>query len=149
MPSASLPLVGLSVFFLRVGEHGCSGEISCVKHVCCACFMILVFLISRLASRQSVCSQLHELIYLKPRGTDIVAVQRSVILLHSSGVRESSRVIHHRHPSLLYLKIIDTIYIRYDISFKSGSGARVTVYGMSGTEGQDPGGTDPIDLQLP
>ena len=32
---------------------------------------------------------------------------------------------------------------------KSGSGARVTVYGMSGTEGQDPGGTDPIDLQLP
>ena len=33
------------------------------------------------------------------------------------------------------------------MSFK-GSGARVTVYGMSGTEGQDPGGTDPIDLQL-
>ena len=25
----------------------------------------------------------------------------------------------------------------------------MTVYGMSGTEGQDPGGTDPIDLQLP
>ena len=32
---------------------------------------------------------------------------------------------------------------------KKGSGARVTVNGMSGTEGQDPGGTDPIDLQLP
>ena len=40
------------------------------------------------------------------------------------------------------------IYIYY-IQYKSGSGGRVTVYGMSGTEGQDPGGTDPIDLQLP
>ena len=35
------------------------------------------------------------------------------------------------------------------MTFKNDSGARVTVYGMSGTEGQDPGGTDPIDLQLP
>ena len=35
-------------------------------------------------------------------------------------------------------------------SFKiTGRGERVTVYRMSGTEGQDPGGTDPIDLQLP
>ena len=32
---------------------------------------------------------------------------------------------------------------------KSGSGAGVTIYGMSGTEGQEPAGTDPIDLQLP
>ena len=32
---------------------------------------------------------------------------------------------------------------------KSGGGASVTVYGMSGTEGQEPGGTDPIELQLP
>ena len=32
---------------------------------------------------------------------------------------------------------------------ENGSGARITVYGMSGTEGQDPAGTDPIDLQLP
>ena len=31
---------------------------------------------------------------------------------------------------------------------KNGSGAGVTVNGMSGTEGQDPGGSDPIDLQL-
>ena len=32
---------------------------------------------------------------------------------------------------------------------EKGSGARVPVYGMSGAEGQDPAGTDPIDLQLP
>ena len=70
--------LGWSFFFFRVGEHGCSGEISCVKHVCCACLVILLFLISRLASRSLVCSQLQELNCLKPRGTDIVAVQRSV-----------------------------------------------------------------------
>ena len=32
---------------------------------------------------------------------------------------------------------------------ESGRGARVTVYEMSGMEGQDLGGTDPTDLQLP
>ena len=32
---------------------------------------------------------------------------------------------------------------------KSGSGASVAVHGMSGTEGQEPACTDPIDLQLP
>ena len=32
--------------------------------------------------------------------------------------------------------------------YKSGGGARVTVYGMSGVEGQDPSEIDPIDLQL-
>ena len=45
----------------------------------------------------------------------------------------------HPHASSLH-----TVQI-----FSTGSGARVTVYGMSRTEGQDPGGTDPIDLQLP
>ena len=39
--------------------------------------------------------------------------------------------------------------IFYYIKYQSGSGANVTVYGMSGEEGQDPAGTDPIDLQLP
>ena len=37
----------------------------------------------------------------------------------------------------------------YIKKIKKGSGAGVTVYGMSGREGQDPCGTDPIDLQLP
>ena len=41
------------------------------------------------------------------------------------------------------------IYIIYYIKYKSGSGASVTVYGMSGMEGQEPVRTDPIDLQLP
>ena len=40
-------------------------------------------------------------------------------------------------------------YVCFFVHNKSGSGARVTVYGMSGAEGQDPAGTDPIDLQLP
>ena len=37
----------------------------------------------------------------------------------------------------------------YNLFFRKGSGAGVSVYGMSGTEGQDPGGTAPIHLQLP
>ena len=45
-------------FFLRVGEHGWSGEISCVKHVRCAYLMFLVFLISRLS--RLFCFQLDE-----------------------------------------------------------------------------------------
>ena len=53
------------------------GDISCVKHVRCAYLMILVFSFEGFPG--SLCSQLDELICLKPRGTDIVAVQRSVI----------------------------------------------------------------------
>ena len=34
-------------------------------------------------------------------------------------------------------------------SQKSGSGASVAIYGMSGTEGREHAGTGPIDLQLP
>ena len=39
---------------------------------------------------------------------------------------------------------------RFDYSFlyKGGSEASVTIHGMSGTEGQEPAGSDPIDLQL-
>ena len=42
-----------------------------------------------------------------------------------------------------------THYITYYIKDKSGSGTSVTVYGMSGKEGQDLASIDPIDLQLP
>ena len=34
-------------------------------------------------------------------------------------------------------------------NIKNGSGASATIYGMSGMEGQEPAGTDPIDVQLP
>ena len=43
------------------------------------------------------------------------------------------------------LSLFDIFFKKY----KSGSGASVTVHGMSGTEGQDFAGFDPIDLQLP
>ena len=43
----------------------------------------------------------------------------------------------------------DYLHLIICMLYKSGSGARVTVYGMSGAEGQDPAATDPIDLQLP
>ena len=56
----------------------------------------------------------------------------------------SPRVIASQIPSA---RVINILYITY--YKKSGSGASVTVHGMSGTEGQEPGGTDPIDLQLP
>ena len=76
-------------------------------------------------------------------------MQRSVIRIvncwiseHFSRVRKSSRVRVHQHASSF------TLYVTKKIK-KNGSGAGVTVNGMSGTEGQDRGGTDPIDLQLP
>ena len=53
---------------------------------------------------------------------------------HESESHRESEFISFRHH-LCYIK--------------GDSGARVTVYGLSGTEGQDPGGTDPIDLHLP
>ena len=58
----------------------------------------------------------------------------------------TARVIIVFDNYLYFLHLV--IYIFY-ILYKSGSGARVTVYGMSAAEGQDPAGTDPIDLQLP
>ena len=39
--------------------------------------------------------------------------------------------------------------IIYFTSYKRGSGASVTIHGMSGTDGQEPAGTDPTGLQLP
>ena len=84
--------------------------------------------------------------HLYPDKTDCDRMQQSVIRIVNcwiseqfSRLRKSSRVRVHQHASsftLLY-------YIFW------GSGAGVTINGMSGTEGQDPGGTDPIDLQLP
>ena len=59
----------------------------------------------------------------------------------------SARVIIVFDNCLYYLHLI--IYIYIYIYIYSGSGARVTVYGMSGAEGEDPAGNDPIDLQLP
>ena len=56
----------------------------------------------------------------------------------------SARVIASQIPSA---RVINTFFITFSVV--SGSGASVTVYGMSATEGQEPGGTDPIDLQLP
>ena len=56
----------------------------------------------------------------------------------------SPRVIASQIPSE---RVINTL--QYYTSYQSGSGASVTVYGMSGTEGQEPGGTDPTALQLP
>ena len=63
----------------------------------------------------------------------------SVNSSHESESHRESEFIstrHHLHYILLKKR-------------KNDSGAGVTVYGMSGTEGQDPGWTDPIDLQLP
>ena len=45
----------VSLFFFRVGEHRCSGEISWVKHVCCACFMIFFFFFHLNACFHVVC----------------------------------------------------------------------------------------------
>ena len=53
--------------------------------------------------------------------------------------RRESEFISTRHHSHKILRK----------KLKKGSGAGVTINGMSGTEGQDPGGTGPIDLQLP
>ena len=72
-------------------------------------------------------------------GQIVTRVQRSVIRIVNcwtseqfSRVRKSSRVrVHQRHR---YIKKIHII--------KKWSGASVTVYGMSGTEGQEPAGTD-------
>ena len=84
--------------------------------------------------------------HLYPDKTDCDRMQQSVIRIVNcwiseqfSRLRKSSRVRVHQHASsftLLYYIFL-------------GSGAGVTINGMSGTEGQDPGGTDPIDLQLP
>ena len=52
----------------------------------------------------------------------------------------------HRESDSVSMRYQHIIYFLY---FKSGSGACVVVYGMSGTEGQEPAGIDPIDLQLP
>ena len=59
---------------------------------------------------------------------------------HTSSARVISVFDNYPH----YFFFFDIIFFN-----KSGCGARVTVYGMSGTEGQDLGGTDQIDLQLP
>ena len=80
-------------------------------------------------------------------GTDCDRVQRSVIRIVNcwiseqfSRVRNSSRVRVHQHPSSFTL---------HTKNIKSGCGASVTVYVMSGTEGQELGGIDPLDLLLP
>ena len=56
---------------------------------------------------------------------------------HESESHRESEFIstrHHLHYVLHGIKVV---------------AASVTVYGMSGKEGQEPSGTDPIDLQLP
>ena len=58
---------------------------------------------------------------------------------HESASHRESDSISTRHQHFLKLHI----------NVKSGSGASVTVYGMCGTEGQEPGSIDPLDLQLP
>ena len=101
--------------------------------------------------------------HLNPNRTDCVRVQRSVISFVTCLVRDSSsivtspRVIVNHTQSARVIIVFDNclyylhllIYIYIYIYYKSGSGARVTVHGMSGAEGQDPAGTGPIDLQLP
>ena len=57
-----------------------------------------------------------------------------------SRVRNSSRVRVHQHASSFTL---------HTKNIKSGCGASVTVYVMSGTEGQELGGIDQHDLLLP
>ena len=57
---------------------------------------------------------------------------------HESVSHRESEFISTRHH-----------YIIYYTKCKSGSGASVTVHGMSETEGQELAGTDPSDLQLP
>ena len=86
-------------------------------------------------------------------------MQRSVISIVTWLDRDSSsfltclRVIVNRTPSARVIIVFDNFLISskfgYYILYTSGSGARVTAYGMSGAEGQDLAGTDPIDLQLP
>ena len=49
----------------------------------------------------------------------------------------------HRESSVSVINTFD------QTQNQSGSGASVTVCGMSGTEGPEPAGTDPIDLKLP
>ena len=80
-------------------------------------------------------------------GTDCDRVQRSVIRIVNcwineqfSRVRNSSRVRVHQHASSFTL---------HTKNIKSGCGASVTVYVMSGTEGQELGGIDFHVLQLP
>ena len=106
---------------------------------------------SRLSGRLGVFSKTPACIAtrLEPYGTD-VRVQRSVMSIKncwssdkSSRVRKTSRVryiVSHQES------VINTFDQTQN---KSGSGARVTIYGMSGTDGPEPTGTDPIDLQLP
>ena len=76
-------------------------------------------------------------------------MQRSVIRMVNCWISEhfltSQKVLASQSSSARV--IIYIIYYKKDS--KKSSGAGVTVNGMSGTEGQDPGGTDPIDLQLP
>ena len=97
--------------------------------------------------------------HLNPNRTDCVRVQRSVISIVNCLVRDSSsfvtspRVIVNHTPSARVIIVFDDclhyLHLMIYTLHKSGSGARVTVNGMSGVEGQDPAGTDPIDLQLP
>ena len=96
--------------------------------------------------------------HLNPNRTDCVRVQRSVTSIVNWLVRDSSsfitspRVIVNHTPSARVIIVFDNyIYYLYWILYiiLKCSGARVTVYGMSGAEGQDLAGTDPMDLQLP
>ena len=44
---------------------------------------------------------------------------------------------------------MSSIHLIRHTHIQSGSGASVTIYGMSRTEGAERAGTDPMDLQLP
>ena len=86
-------------------------------------------------------------------------MQRSVISIVNWWVRDSSSfvtslgVIVNNTTFARVIIVFDNylhyLYVFLKILCKNVSGARGTVYGMSGAEGQDPAGTDPIDLQLP
>ena len=73
--------------------------------------------------------------------------QRFLLIRHESESHRESHSICTREHCKRQLFILST-FDNYTL-YRSGSGARVTVCGMSGVERQDPVGTDPIDLQLP